>query len=71
MGMTIDDASIWLNTDDYESKGFAEATSVAIETMRKYQKIQEAMDNRADDDAESNSKALNKIEVIMYGDADQ
>jgi hypothetical protein len=25
------------------------------------------MDNRADDDVESNSKALNEIEVIMYG----
>ena len=38
--MTIDEAITWLNTDDYESKGFADATSVAIETMRKYQKIQ-------------------------------
>lgn len=28
-----------LNTDDYESKGFADATIVAIDIMRKYQKI--------------------------------
>lgn len=41
MGMTIDEAITWLNTDDYESKGFADATSVAINTMRKYQKIEE------------------------------
>ena len=65
--MTIDEAITWLNTDDYESKGFADATSVAIDTMRKYQKIQEVMDSRPDDDAKSNSKALGEIEVIMYG----
>jgi hypothetical protein len=41
MGMTIDEAIVWLNTDDFESKGFADATSVAIDTMRKYQKISE------------------------------
>ena len=41
MGMTIDNAITWLNTDDFESKGFADATSIAIDTMRKYQKIQE------------------------------
>lgn len=40
MKMTIDEAITWLNTDDYESKGFADATSVAIDTMRKYEKIQ-------------------------------
>lgn len=39
MGMTIDEAVTWLNTDDYESKGFADATIVAIDIMRKYQKI--------------------------------
>lgn len=39
MGMTIDKAVTWLNTDDYESKGFADATIVAIDIMRKYQKI--------------------------------
>jgi hypothetical protein len=39
--MTIDEAIVWLNTDDFESKGFADATSVAIDTMRKYQKISE------------------------------
>ena len=41
MGMTIENAITWLNTDDFESKGFADATSVAIDTMRKYQKIEE------------------------------
>ena len=41
MGMTIDEAITWLNTDDYESKGFADATSIAIETMCKYQQIEE------------------------------
>ena len=44
MGMTIDDAITWLNTDDYESKGFADATSIAIDTMRKYQKIADLYD---------------------------
>jgi hypothetical protein len=39
--MTIDEAIVWLNTDDFESKGFADATSVAMDTMRKYQKIEE------------------------------
>lgn len=43
MRMTIEEAITWLNTDDFESKGFAEATSVAINTMRKYQKIKEIM----------------------------
>ena len=41
MGMTIDEAIVWLNTDDFESKGFADATSVAMDTMHKYQKIEE------------------------------
>ena len=45
MGMTIDNAITWLNTDDFESKGFADATSVAISTMRKYQKIQEILNS--------------------------
>ena len=36
----IDEAVAWLNTDDYESKGFADATIVAIDIMRKYQKIE-------------------------------
>ena len=43
MGMSIENAITWLNTDDFESKGFADATSVAIETMRKYQRIEEIM----------------------------
>ena len=42
----------------------------AILIMRKYQKIQEVMDSRPDDDARSNSKTLGEIEVIMYGDND-
>ncbi len=44
--MTIDNAIAWLNTDDYESKGFADATSVAIETMRKYQKIEQIANDK-------------------------
>ena len=43
--MTIDEAITWLNTDDYESKGFEDATSVAIDIMRKYQKIEEIVSN--------------------------
>ena len=43
MVMTIDEAVTWLNTDDYESKGFADATIVAIDTMRKYQKIEQIL----------------------------
>jgi hypothetical protein len=43
------------------------ANEITLDILRKYQKIQEVMDNRADDDVESNSKALNEIEVIMYG----
>jgi len=43
--MTIDEAVTWLNTDDFESKGFADATSVAIDTMRKYQQIEEIADS--------------------------
>ena len=39
----IDEAVAWLNTDDYESKGFADATIVAIDIMRKYQKIIEIL----------------------------
>ncbi len=45
MGMTIEEAITWLNTNDFESKGFAEATSVAINTMRKYQKIKQILDD--------------------------
>ena len=40
------------------------------EWLRKYQKIEEVMDSRPDDDAKSNSKALGEIEVIMYGNKD-
>ena len=46
------------------------AIEVALETMRKFQKIQEVMDSRPDDDAKSNSKALGEIEEIMYGNGD-
>lgn len=47
-----------------------EALKFAVEIMRKYQKIQEVMDSRPDDDDKSNYKALSDIEVIMYGDND-
>lgn len=47
MEMTIDNAITWLNTDDFESKGFADATSVAINTMRKYKKIVDIVEHWA------------------------
>lgn len=86
MGMTITDNIDFLNeakkfyeeiannpslNETIKTYFTIESLESAITIMHKYQKIQEAMDNRADDYAESNSKALNEIEVIMYGDADQ
>ena len=52
--------------EEMDSKFYYELKKI----VRKYQKIQEAMDNRADDDAKSNSKALGEIEEIMYGNDD-
>ena len=70
MGITIDTAITWLNTDDYESKGFADATSVAIDIMRKYQKIEQIiMDDW--DKGYQHSETLNRIkEVIENGNND-
>ena len=62
--MEIDEAITWLNTDDYESKGFAEATSVAIEIMRKYQKIARIME-RTVDDGTSMYDTLQEIEEVV------
>lgn len=45
MGMTVNEAITWLNTDDYESKGFEDATIVAIDIMCKYQKIIEILNS--------------------------
>ena len=39
--MTIDEAITWLNTDDFQSKGFEDATSIAIDIMRKYWKVEQ------------------------------
>lgn len=74
--MSIEESFEWLisRKEHYEMddncQELAQALDVAIDTMRKYQKIQKVMDSRADDDAKSNSKALSEIEVIMYGDND-
>lgn len=68
MGTTIEEAIDIM--ERYEMYGFnaqKDGRNMAIKTMRKYQKIQEVMDSRPDDDAKSNSKALGEIEVIMYG----
>ena len=83
MGMTIDiDGSIkelskWRKDLNYDNGDYCygddttrHSLDVAIDTMRKYLKIQEVMDSRPDDDAKSNSKALGEIEVIMYGNDD-
>ena len=64
MGMAIDEAITWLNTDDYESKGFADATSVAISTMRKYEKIEQILD---DCDLEA-WEVLEKIKEVVEDD---
>ena len=64
MGMTSDEAITWLNTDDYESKGFADATSIAIDTMRKYQKIAQIME-RTVDDGTSMYDTLQEIEEVI------
>lgn len=63
----------WEDKDKEESdieQTNVEAVKTALDTMCKYQKIQEVMDSRPDDDAKSNSKALGEIEVIMYGNVD-
>lgn len=70
MGMSIDEAITWLNTDDYESKGFADATSVAINTMRKYQKIQEIFDRYDKGELTHNMFGLLVGEVIEDGKID-
>lgn len=72
MGMTIDNAITWLNTDDFESKGFADATSVAISTMRKYQKIKNIIckweDGLYDDEGVSHVEILDMISNEVNGD---
>ena len=80
MGMTIDEALDYMpclmeacshclvkGGGDKPIEKIDEAKLMVINIMRKYQKIQEVMDSRPDDDAKSNSKALGEIEVIMYG----
>ncbi len=69
MGMTIDEAIVWLNTDDFESKGFADATSVAMDTMRKYQKIRLIINKWNagiyDDEGLCDVEVLKKIDAII------
>ena len=60
----IDEAVAWLNTDDYESKGFTDATIVAIDIMRKYQKIVQIME-RTVDDGTSMYDTLQEIEEVI------
>jgi hypothetical protein len=70
MGMSIDEAISWLNTDDYESKGFEEATGVAIETMRRYQRIEEIIQHGIDENLACESLSFTDsgtIEVIEDG----
>jgi hypothetical protein len=73
MEMSIDEAISWLNTDDYESKGFEEATSVAIETMRRYQRIEEIIQHCIDENLACESLSFTDsgtIEVIEDGNDD-
>ena len=69
MGMTIDEAIVWLNTDDFESKGFTDATSVAIDTMRKYQKICKILD-KSDNGEQCMYDTIQEIEEIRDGNDD-
>lgn len=75
MGMMIEEAIAWLNTDDYESKGFEDATIVAISTMRKYQKIKQIVEAWVeawlhDEDIDSYDSMTDIEEVTRNGDDD-
>lgn len=65
MEMTIDEAVTWLNTDDYESKGFADATIVAIDTMRKYQKIEQIIKDHDNDRLPADYWYIDKIKEVI------
>ena len=69
MGMTIGEAIATIKGEKWVccQEKYIEAINFMENVMRKFQKIQEVMDSRPDDDAKSNSKALGEIEVIMYG----
>jgi hypothetical protein len=71
MGMTIDEAIVWLNTDDFESKGFADATSVTIDAMYKYQKIVQIIKDHDTDSMPDDYWYIDEIrEVIEDGNDD-
>jgi hypothetical protein len=71
MGMTIDEAIVWLNTDDFESKGFADATSVAIDTIRRYQKIEQIIKDHDADNMPEDYWYIDRIrEVVDDGNDD-
>lgn len=71
MGMSIEEAVTWLNTDDYESKGFEDATTVAISTMCKYQKIAQIVEAWLRDvDIDSYDSMADIEEVIRDGNND-
>jgi hypothetical protein len=71
MGMTIDEAIVWLNTDDFASKGFADATSVAIDAMYKYQKIVQIIKDHDTDSMPDDYWYIDEIrEVIEDGNDD-
>ena len=70
MGMSIDEAIKHAEEVGNGCNECAAEHRQLAEWLRKYQKIEEVMDSRPDDDAKSNSKALGEIEVIMYGNKD-
>jgi hypothetical protein len=69
--MTIDEAIVWLNTDDFESKGFADATSVAIDTMHKYQKIEGIIKDHDNDRMPEDYWYIDRIREVLEDGKDR